>query len=149
MTALSAAANLRILGEKTTHKFLLDTSSAQTLYRGMPMILDASVDTVNLVKADGVTCVDGDVFMGIAEENKSVALSDPETTELTVIVAPTIVGFKSSALTKADTGKPVYMSDSNTLTVTNGAIPRIGKLFDVLDGYCYVTLDSPFVLDVP
>lgn len=149
MTVLSAAANLRILGEKITHKFLLDTSSAQTIYRGMPMIIDANVDTVNIVKADGVTCVDGDVFMGIAEENKSVGSGEAETTELELLVGPTVVGFKSSALTKADTGKPVYMSDSNTLTTSNGAYPRIGKLFDVLDGYCFVTLDSPYVLDVP
>lgn len=149
MTAISAAANLRILGEKFSHKFLLDTSSAQTIYRGMPMMLDANVDTVNIVKADGVTAVDGDVFMGIAEENKSVASGDAETTELECLVWPTIVGFKSSALTKADTGKPIYMSDSGTLTASNGAYPRIGKLFDVLDGYCFVTLDSPYVLDVP
>lgn len=149
MTAISSAANLRILGEKYSHKFLLDTSSAQTIYRGMPMILDASVDTVNVVKADGVTAVDGDVFMGIAEENKAVASGDAETTELVCLTGPTIVGFKSSALTKADTGKPIYMSDSGTLTASNGAYPRIGKLFDVLDGYCFVTLDSPYVLDVP
>ncbi len=149
MTAISAAANLRILGEKITHKFPLDTSSAQVIYRGMHLMIDASVDTVNVVKADGVTAVDGDVFMGIAEENKSVGSGDAETTEISTIVGPTIVGFKSSALTKADTGKPVYMSDSGTLTASNGAYPRIGKLFDVLDGYCFVTLDSPYVLDVP
>ena len=149
MTVISAAANLRILGTKITHRLLLDTSSAQVIYRGMPMIIDASVDTVNIVKADGVTAVDGDVFMGIAAENKSVEASAAETTELECLVGPTVVGFKSSALTKADTGKPVYMSDSGTLTASNGAYPRIGKLFDVLDGYCYVTLDSPYVLDVP
>lgn len=149
MTAISAAANLRILGEKVTHRFPLDSSSAQTIYRGMHMMLDMDVDTVNVVKADGVTAVDGDVFMGIAEENKSVAQGDPETNEIELLVGPTIVGFKSSALTKADTGKVIYMSDSGTLTASNGAYPRIGKLFDVLDGYCFVALESPYVLDVP
>jgi len=149
MTAISAAANLRILGEKFTHRFLMDTSAAQTIYRGKAMILDANVDTVNVVDADGVTCVDGDVFMGIAAENKAVGSGDAETTEIECLVWPTIVGFKSSVLTKADSGKPVYMSDSGTLTASNGAYPRIGKLFDVLDGYCFVALESPYVLDVP
>lgn len=149
MAEITAAANLRILGEKFTHRFLMDTSAAQTIYRGKAMILDANVDTVNVVDADGVTAVDGDVFMGIAAENKEVASGAAETTEIECFVWPTIVGFKSTALTKADSGKPIYLSDSGTLTASNGAYPRIGKLFDVLDGYCFVALESPFVLDVP
>lgn len=149
MTAISSAATLRSLGEAFTHKFLLDTSGAQTIYKGMPIIIDASVDTVNAHIADSITCVDGDVFLGIAAEDKSVASGAAETTYIECYTAPTILGFKSTALTKADTGKPVYMSDSGTLTTSNGAYPRIGKCFNVEDGFVWVTLDSPFVLDVP
>jgi len=149
MTALSAAAPLRVLGEAFTHKFKMDTSGAQTVYKGTAMILDASVDTVNVHTADGITCVDGDTFMGIAAENQSVASGAAETTQITCYTWPTILGFKSTALTLADAGKPVYMSDSNTLTTSNGAHPRIGNCFTVEDGYVFVKLDSPLVLDVP
>jgi hypothetical protein len=149
MTALSADANLRVLGEAYTEAFLLDTSGAQTIYKGVPMVIDQNVDAANVHGADGLTLVDGDVFMGIAAEGKSVASGAAETTEVECYVGPTILGFKSSALTMADCGKPVYMSDSNTLTVTNGTYPRIGKCFKVADGYVFVTLDSPYVIDVP
>lgn len=149
MTALSSDANLRVLGEAFTEAFLLDTSGAQTLYKGVPMVIDQSVDTLNVHGADGLTIVDGDVFMGIAAEGKSVSSGAAETTEIECYVGPTILGFKSSALTNADCGKPVYMSDSNTLTTTNGAYPRIGKVYKVADGYAFVTLDSPYVQDVP
>ena len=149
MTALSNAAPLRVLGEAFTHKFLMDTSGAQTIYKGTPMILDASVDTVNVHTADSITCVDGDAFMGIAAENKAVASGAAETTLIECYTWPTILGFKSSALTKADSGKDVYMSDSNTLTTSNGAYPRIGICFTVDDGYVFVKLDSPYVLNVP
>jgi hypothetical protein len=149
MTALTAAAPLRVLGEAFTHEFILDTSGAQTIYKGTPMILDASVDTVNVHTADSITAVDGDAFMGIAAENKAVASGAAETTRIQCYTWPTILGFKSTALTKADSGKDVYMSDSGTLTTSNGAYPRIGKCFTVDDGYVFVALDSPYVLNVP
>jgi hypothetical protein len=149
MTALSSAANLRVLGEQFTERFILDTSGAQTIYRGTPMIIDQSVDPLLVHTADSITCVDGDVFMGIAAENKSVGSGDAETTEIECYVWPTILGFKSAVLTNADCGKSVYMSDSGTLSATNGAYPKIGKLFKVADGYAFVSLDSPLVLDVP
>jgi hypothetical protein len=149
MTALDRDANLRVLGEAYTEAFLLDTSGAQTIYKGVPMVIDQNVDAENVHGADGLTLVDGDVFMGIAAEGKEVASGAPETTEIECYVWPTIVGFKSSVFTNADCGKPVYMSDSATLTESNGAYPRIGKLFKVADGYAFVALDSPYVLDVP
>jgi hypothetical protein len=149
MSALDQDANLRILGEAYTEAFILDTSGAQTIYKGVPMVIDQNVDTVNVHGADGLTLADGDVFMGIAAEGKSVGSGDPETTEIECYVWPTILGFKSAVLTNADCGKDVYMSDSATLTASNGAYPRIGKLFKVADGYAFVALDSPYVIDVP
>lgn len=149
MTALSSDANIRVLGEAYTEAFLLDSSGAQTIYKGVPMVIDQSVDALNVHGADGLTLVDGDVFMGIAAEGKAIASGAAETTEVECYVGPTILGFKSSVFTMADCGKAVYMSDSNTLTATNGTYPRIGKLFKVADGYAFVTLDSPYVIDVP
>lgn len=149
MTDLSADAPLRIKGEGKTEKFFLDTSGAQTCYKGVGMIIDQSVDTLLAHTAKSITCVDGDVFLGIAAEGKAVAASDPETTEIECYVWPSIVGFKSTVFTNADLGKTVYMSDTGTLSGSNGAYPRIGKLFKVEDGYCYVALESPYVLDVP
>jgi len=149
MADLTANAPIRILGEGYTHAFILDTSSAQTVYKGGPIMIDANVDAVNARTAAGVTAVDGDVFLGIAAEQVSVLIGAPEKTLIKAWTWPTIVGFKSAVFTDADLGKTVYMSDTATLTATNGAYPQIGKLFKVQDGFAFVKLDSPIVLDVP
>ena len=149
MTDLSADAPLRFKGETKTEIFILDTSGTQTLYKGVGVIVDQNVDAEYAHTAKSITCVDGDVFLGIAAEGKTVLAAESERTEIEVYTWPTIVGFKSTVFTNADLGKPVYMSDTATLSASNGAYPRIGKLFKVEDGYAYVELDSPYVLDVP
>lgn len=149
MTALSADATLRFIGEPQFEKFTCDTSGSYTIYKGGGVIIDQSVDTLLVHTAESITCVDGDVFVGIAAEKKVIVSGDPETTEVQLIVEPSIVGFKSTVFTHADLGKPVYMSDTATLTASNGAYPRIGNLFKVQDGYAFVQLRSPYVLDVP
>ena len=146
MADLTAAAPLRVLGEAVTEQFALDTSAAQNVYKGQPLILTAT-DTVNpqgFVTATVVAATD--VFGGIAAESKSVALGDAETIEKSGIeayVGPSIVGFKSTVFTDADLGKTVYMSDSGTLSTTAADNPQIGKLHRVLDGYAYVELTAP------
>jgi hypothetical protein len=149
MADLTADAYLRFKGRLVTEKFIMDTSSAQSSFKGVPMMIDASVDNVNVVTAAGVTAVDGDVFMGISMEEVAVAASAAEKTRVECAVEPSIIGFKSTALTMADAGKPVYMSDTSTLTTSNGAYPRIGKLYTIEDGIIYIALESPKVLDVP
>jgi len=149
MANLTADAPLRILGEGYTEKWIMDTSGAQTLYKGAPAVLDANVDTVYVHTSAGLTLVDGDVFVGIAAEQKTVAAGAVENTYVELYTWPTILGFKSTALTNADAGKPVWMSDTGTLTASGGAYPRIGNLYVVKDGFAFVRLDSPFVIDVP
>lgn len=149
MANLSADAPLRILGEAFTEKWIMDTSGAQTIYKGCPAVLDANVDTVYVHTAAGLTLVDGDAFIGIGAEQKTVAAAATENTYVELYTWPTIVGFKSTALTNADAGKPVWMSDTGTLTASGGAYPRIGHLAVVKDGYCFVRLEAPFVIDVP
>lgn len=152
MAELTAAAPLRILGEAYTEQFHCDSAAAQTIYKGAGIVIDANVDTVNVHTASGLTLVDGDVFVGIAAENKTVASGASETDNSSMVeayVEPTIVGFKSAVFTDADCGKTVYMSDTSTLSASNGAYPKIGKLHRVRDGYAYVRLSSPTVLDVP
>jgi hypothetical protein len=146
---LTQDAYLKFAGELKTEKFVLDTSGSYNVYKGVPMIIDQSVDTLNAHSAAGITCVDGDVFLGIAWEKKVVVSGDPETTEVELAVWPSIVGFKSSVFTNADLGKDVYMSDTATLSGTNGAYPRIGKLYKIEDGFAFVAIDSPYVLNVP
>ena len=146
MADLTAAAPLRVLGEAVTEQFALDSSAAQTIYKGQPLILSAT-DTAHPIGWKDATVVAAtDVFVGIAAENKSVALSDAETIEKSGIeayVGPSIVGFKSAVFTDADLGKTVYMSDSGTLSTTAADNPQIGKLHRVLDGYAYVELSAP------
>ena len=144
MADLTYDAPLRFKGEVKEEIFFLDTSGAQTIYKGQPMIIDQDVDTVyvrGFVTATVVAATD--VFVGIAQEGKSVAASAAETTELKIITAPSIVGFKSTVFDNADLGKTVYMSDSGTLSETASQNPQIGTLFKVEDGYAYVKLTSP------
>lgn len=144
MADLTSDAPIRFLGEGKSEKWLLDTSAAMTVYKGQPMIIDQSVDTANARGFVDATVVDpADVVLGIAAEGKTVASGDPETTEIEVYTAPSIVGFKSSVFANTDLGKTVYMSDSGTLSSTAADNPEIGKLFKVEDGYCYVELSTP------
>lgn len=152
MAELTADAALRIWGEAKTEKFHCDSSGAQTIYKGAGVVIDASVDTVYAHTASGVTCVDGDVFLGISAEKHVTVSGDSETNAdslVEVYVEPTVVGFKSAVFTNADLGKTVYMSDTSTLSASNGAYPQIGKLHRVEDGYAYVRLSTPTVLNVP
>jgi hypothetical protein len=145
MADLTRDAPLRFWGEAHSEKWVLDNSAAQEIYKGQPMILDISEDTVyprGFVDATVVAATD--IFIGIAAERKTVATSDTETdNEIEVYTWPTIIGFKSAVFTDADVGDTVYMSDSGTLSATAGDNPQIGKLHRVYDGYAYVQLVSP------
>lgn len=149
MADLTAAAPLRFWpngGDPQSEKWVLDSSAAQTIYKGMPIILDISEDTVyarGFVTATVVAA--DDIFLGIAAHNATVALGDPETQRLEIYVAPTIVGFKGTVFTDADVGDTVYMSDSATLSATAADNPMIGKLVRVEDGYQYVALVTPAI----
>jgi len=147
MADLTADAYIKIWGEATTERWVLDNSAAQTVYRGQPMIIDIGEDTVYLrgfVTAT-VTAVT-DIFIGIAAEGCAVATADTETDNvIEVYIQPTVVGFPGSVFTDADVGDTIYMSDSGTLSATATQNPVIGKLQRVRDGYQYVQLVSPTV----
>lgn len=146
MADLTKDAPLRIWGEIVSQKWLLDTSAAQTIYKGQPMIIDQSADTVNLCGfVDATVVAATDIFVGIAYEAAAVAIGAAETTEIEVLVEPTIVGFAGSVFTNADVGDTVYMSDSGTLSATAADNPMIGKLVRVKDGFQYVRLSSPTI----
>lgn len=148
MADLSANAPLRFWGEVYAERWTLDNSAAQHVYKGQPMIIDQSEDTVYPRGfVDATVVANTDIFVGIANEEKSVATTDTEgrDTEIEVIVGPTIVGFKSAVYTDADVGDTVYMSDSGTLSATAADNPQIGKLHRVVDGYAFVELVTPQV----
>lgn len=147
--------NLRFWGPPKTELFILDSSSAQVVYQGMAIMIDANVDTVYGRIADGVTAADGDVFLGVANGYVNIASGDPEDSkhQVEIVVAPSIVGFPSTALTNANLGDDVYASAYTstgiTLSASNGTYPKLGKLHRVEDGYCFVELVSPINIDVP
>lgn len=150
MTVLSSGEPLKFLGETSSEVFDLTLGVYPvTIYRGTPMIIDQSVDATAITTMDGVTAVDGDVFVGIAAHDVIVPEVQTVAPKVEVYTWPTIVGFKSTVAADDDMGKPIYKSDSGTLTLSNGAYPSIGKVFRVRDGYVYVLLDPPTVLDVP
>lgn len=148
MADLTANAPIRILGQEFTEEFVLDNSAAQTIYKGQPMIIDQSEDTVYLRGfVDATVVAATDIFCGIAAEGPiAVATTDVETKNVVRCwVWPTIVGFKSTVFTDADLGDTVYMSDSGTLSATVADNPMLGKLHRVLDGFAYVQISSPTI----
>jgi len=110
-------------------------------------MIDQNVDATNIVQyVDSVHCVATDIGIGIAAEGKTVVSGDAETTEIEVYVAPTIVGFKSTVFTtNVSLGSVICFSDSGTLSLTETDNVRVGTLFKVEDGYCYVKLTTPQV----
>ena len=143
---------LRFIGEVYTEKFHHDNAAARTVYKGEPLIINQTVDTL-LVQVwhdgtgEGVVAAT-DIFVGIAAEGKSIATTDSEAGEATLVeayVQPTIVGFKSTVFTNASMGSPVYMSDTTTLSTTAADNPVIGKVHRVEGGYVYVRLVSPAI----
>ena len=146
MADLTKDAPLRIWGAPVTEKWALDSSAAQTIYKGQPMIIDQSEDTVNLRGfVDATTVAATDIFVGIAAEGAEVGAGDAETKEIEVYVEPTIVGFAGTVFSNADVGDTIYMSDSGTLSATAADNPMIGKLVRVKDGFQYVRLSSPTI----
>lgn len=149
MAALTSAAPLRVYGTAYTRKLILNTSAAQVVYKGAPLYINQSLDSVNLTGHVDITHPEAvaatDVFIGIAAENKTVAAGDPETAKdsgIEAYVEPTILGFKSAVFTNADCGLGVYMPDSATLAGVASAAdcPYIGILQFVEDGYAFVKL---------
>jgi hypothetical protein len=149
MTALTKDASLRIKGVPHTEIFTLDSSAAQTIYKGQPIMLGCT-DTVNGV---GFIAVDNpevdatDVFIGIAAEGKTVVAASVEANQtIELYVGPTILGFKSSVFTTlSQLGLGVYMTDSGTLALVASVDDAvwIGTLWVIEDGYCYVKLSAP------
>ncbi len=152
MANATADQPLRLMGDVKTERFHVDSAAARTIYKGEPVIINASLDTDNVVSQSVEALVDNDVFVGIAAEGFTNAAGDSETgpdSWIEVYVEPTIVGFKSAVFTDADLGKTVYAADTATLGENNGAFAELGKLHRVLDGYAYVALSTPKVLNVP
>ena len=129
-----------------TERFNVDTSVARSIYRGQPVIQDKSVDTVNIVGwVAAVTLVTGvDIFIGIANENITVAAGDLEVTKEIDVITDGEVGFQSAAFTDADVGKTVIFTDSGTLAVGTGSATQCtaGKITRVANGYVYVQLTT-------
>ena len=105
MADLTADAPLRFKGELVRERWVMDNSASQDVYKGTPMILDIGTDTVYVRGFLDATTVDAaDIFIGIALERKEVATGDTETDNvINIAVQPSVVGFKSSVFTDADT----------------------------------------------
>lgn len=145
MTDLTYDLPLRIKGEASTEKFFIETTNAHHFFKGMPAWIDQTLTSKNVISYLDASDVDStDICAGIAAEEKVTTAAAPETTEIELYVAPTIVGFKSTVFTtNVSLGTAIYVTNSNALTVTATDNAYIGKLFKVEDGYCYVQLTTP------
>jgi len=147
-TTLSSNWPLRFKGEPKTEMFIVDTAVAQHIYQGMPLMLDDTGDKTVVINPDLITVAAPDTFVGIAAHEKVVSIGDAMTFEasgIEVYVEPTIVGFKATTYTTADLGMEISMDITGILATTGAGKPRLGKLYKVEDGYCYVQLETPFI----
>lgn len=146
MADLTTNAYVKVYGKAYTEKWALDSSAAQTIYKGQPMIIDGSEDgTKPRGFVDATVVAATDIFVGIAAEPATVGAGAAETTEIEVYTWPTILGFPGAVFSDADVGDTVYMSDSATLSATAADNPQIGKLHRVKDGFQYVQIISPTI----
>lgn len=145
MADLSRNLNIRRLfpQQDKVVKWVLDNSAAQHTYRGQPIILDITEDTVyGRVYLDTVTVAADDILLGIALEECEVATADTEVDNEIEILIEGVVGFPSTVFTDADVGDLVYMSAFGTLSSTAADNAMLGRLFMVEDGYCYVHING-------
>jgi len=149
MSAVTSDQPLRTFGPVVTHKFIMDSSAAQTWYKGEALIIDQSADSVNVTPVHDIThpaVAATDVFMGIAMEGGSFAISTAESLEKTGVnayVEPTVVGFKNNtSITNASCGLGAYLQDADhvDLVADVADIPYIGIIQFVEDGYVFVKL---------
>lgn len=147
MANLTADVALRLFdtSQANVERWGINSSVAQTIYRGQPVILDITADTLFGTPFIGsLTVASTDIFLGIAVEGFTQASGATQgKDEIQLYVDGTILGFVSAVYTDADVGDTVYMSDSGTLSATVADNPQIGKLHRVVDGYAYVQIKSP------
>lgn len=151
MADISRDQSLRIFAGRSplVETIVLDNSVAQTLFRGVAVILDANVDAnFGRIFDSGVTLASGDTFLGIAAEGKVVLTTDTEgDNKITFFGHDAILGFLMSqfgTFTNANLGEDIHLSDSGTLTTTLGTNLKIGVVHAIEDGYVYVRLEAPF-----
>jgi hypothetical protein len=149
MGAVTKDQPLRVYGKANTHKFIVDSSIAQTWYKGEALIIDQSADTVNVTPCHDIThpvVAATDVFMGIAMEGGSIAISTAETIEkagVEAYIEPTVLGFKNNtSITNASAGLGAYLQNADHVDLVADAadIPYIGIIQFVEDGYVYIKL---------
>ena len=138
--------------ELFVEKWTCDTGTAATFYRGQPVILDASLDTLNVRPyTSSPALVAGDICVGIALEHKVVLTTDVEASTVIEVAGPgSIVGFVNASFTNADVGKAVAYTGATLAAVAiagAAASCPLGYLLRVEDSYAYVKLlDRPLIL---
>jgi len=148
MADLSKDRGLRLgPGEHHIREWVLDNSAAQTVYKGQPMIIDNSEDTVYLRGwIDATALTSSDRFVGInASAQVDVATTDTETDNKVDVIMSGLVGFPTSTVTDADAGEMATMTDSSLVVAGSGAGANnleIGYVAYVEDSYVYVALNG-------
>ena len=132
----------------------MDSSTAQTVYIGHPLILDRSVDSENLrVWNSGDTFDDdNDHFVGVAAEAATITLGSTESTNTLNAWTGTIGIPNDDNWTTADVGTSVYMPDSGTFALEKtGDDLHIGEVYNISvdDATAYIALRAPADLFLP
>lgn len=146
MADLTRDLNLRFDGQDVMQDyFQLDASSAQTIYAGQPIFLDANVDSTHArgyVAADTVAVADA--TLGVALAPASILATDTEGDAYGVhVIVSGPVGFPNvENFTLADLGKVVYWVDSKLKDTTAGGQLIAGPICRISDGYVYININA-------
>jgi hypothetical protein len=148
MAAVSTDQPIRVFGKPVTKKWIVDSSAAQTWYRGEAFIIDQTADTVNATPVHAIASpavAANDVFIGIAMEGgvNAISVAEDFAHGVELYMEPTVLGFKNNtSLTNASIGLGIYLQNADHLDLVADVadIPYIGILQFVEDGYAYVKL---------
>jgi predicted RecA/RadA family phage recombinase len=119
-------------------------SVAYTIYKGEPVYIDVSdVDGYAQPWRKTASAAGGDVFLGIAIEQVSVAAANTAQGDKQITVARSGVwAFPVASCTVTDIGGAAYMSDSNVVTVTSTNNLWVGYIVDADAVYVWVDISK-------
>jgi len=148
VAAITKDQPLRVFGEAHTKRWKMDSSIAQTWYKGEGLIIDQSADAVNVTPVHDIThpvVANNDAFVGIAIEGgvNLISVAEDFAHGVEAYVEPTVLGFlNNTSLTNASIGLGIYLSEGNQLVLVASVadIPYLGILQFIEDGYAYVKL---------
>lgn len=146
MTAISADRDAR---RKDGDIVAYDVQASEIIYKGVPVVLDASDRMLQQNDGTTLTLASGDIFVGISYEGCDNSAGADEAKKCRVWRKGVFLLPFSDTLADTHVGSPVYINnvtDDSVVTVTSDTGQqeiRIGTIVEVEDtGHAWVQIDN-------